>query len=340
LHAPDAMRFILALTLLGALGGCSSSDSVAPSEATDACKGAPDLEACFTKHYLHGAEPDDGATCDTGSKNAIHAKRRLVFHTSPASGDAAAQKEGRILQRYFAPYDLQFTTNQSARFVWFEQALDGDIASIEARARAEGLDVANPSPSQKARLRALVGETITANVRSFVTSVSSPPTTDVHVVVISQIVAAALAKQMSLNGTIVGLGLSPQLLRDVQAGDSSQNLFELFGLPAEFSPVLFIGNADLVALASGNVGDVVAAHELGHSMGLQHTTDPKNLMYPNVNAQTVCLPALSDAQVAGLAGVAGKIDAQMQQTDGVTLLTKLVDSASERVARRSMNPRE
>ena len=333
------MRPLSTLLLVAALAACSSSSTgTGGGAATDACAGA-DPDACFSDHYLHGAAAEAEPTCDTGSKNAIHGKRRLVFHTSSSSGDAAAVAEGRSLQRYFAPYDLQFSVDQPATFVGFENAIEGDVATVEARARAEGLDVASPTPAQTSRLRAITGDVLAANMKSFIASVSSPPTSDVHVVVLSQIFSASLAKELQLKGTIVGLGLSPKLLRDVQAGDANKNLFELFGLPAEFTPVLFIGYADLARLTTPTIGEVVVAHELGHAMGLQHTTDPKNLMYPQADAQTLCLPTLSDAQVTGLAAVATKIDATIQRADGAALVGDLFESVSRRVQQRAATRR-
>ena len=93
---------------------------------------------------------------------------------------------------------------------------------------------------------------------------------------------------------LVGLGLSPQLFRNIAASDASKNLFTLMGLPEAFTPTLLVGHRDIVRLAK--TPDVVVAHELGHAMGLQHTFVEGDLMTQGSGSHG-CVPGLTDSEI-------------------------------------------
>lgn len=313
----------LAVAIGGVTVGCSGGDS------PKLCDGVTDRQACFTDHYLHGTSGIDTTTCDGASQAKLGGKRELVFDYSATSGDGAAQEEGRLLQSYYAPYDLSFFTRDGAGVVPFESVLDGSNAEMRRRAGAEHLDVNSDDPEDKARLQRIAGDVIGKNLRDYILPRSQPPQAAVHVVVVSRILSDALASDMNVGGVIVGLGLSPKLLRDAASTDPSKNLFDLFGLPDDFTPVLFVGYADLKRLASGRVGEITIAHEMGHAMGLQHTTDPHNLMYPRVDAAASCIPGLSDTQVNALGdGTAWVVSRQavVPHVDGAELAANVVHS--------------
>jgi hypothetical protein len=94
--------------------------------------------------------------------------------------------------------------------------------------------------------------------------------------------------------TLLGFGISPELLAQADASDPEHGLWEMTGLSADFAPILLLGEADIFEL--GGTPDNVLAHELGHCLGLPHTGEAGNLMTPGQNAD--CHEPLSVAQIA------------------------------------------
>lgn len=290
------------LPLLGlVLLACSSSSG---GEYRPPCEDTPGdgQEACLTKHYFDGGGEPTNSPCGifVPGTEKIGARREVGFFMGVGVSDDDVVTEGRWLQRFYTPYDLTFFSLQPAGFVGFEFGLGGTNAEFsEASARAGVKQGVEPTEEQKRELDKLVGEIMFRDVRAFVNAESNPPKQRVNVVVLAHIAAPDIASQ--LNGTIGGLGISPKLLRDIAEGDANKNLFEILALPDDFTPTLLLGHDDIELLAK-NV-DGIVAHEMGHALGLQHTTEPGNLMTQGQATQD-CRPGLTNEQIARLREVA------------------------------------
>jgi hypothetical protein len=284
----------LLLFLLLVPAACSSSSEHVPPP----CEGvAPaEQEACLTDHYFHGYSPTGLGACAgfVVTQQKLAARRRIDFFTGATVVDAFVRAEGQFLQRYYEPYELTFFAGAPAAPAGISFALNATNAQLADLARQAGVAPgAQPTPEQSKALEKATGDLIFADLRDFIRSQSNPPRTSINVVILSHIASPDVAAQLK-GGVIAGLGLSPTLFKNVAANDPSRNLFELIGLGEDFTPTLFVGHTDVVSLAKSP--DVIVAHELGHAMGLQHTTAPGDLMtqYSGSNA---CTPGLTDGEI-------------------------------------------
>ena len=276
-------------------GACSSasSDPIPPP-----CEGAApaDQEACLTEHYFKGYGPVGIAACEgfVPTQMKLAARREIDFFTGGTVVDAYVRAEGQFLQRYYATYELTFFARAPAAPAGLSFALNGTNEQLAELARRAGLTPgAEPTAAQSKLLEQSTAELIFADLRNFVRAQSNPPRKAINVVVLAHIASPDIAAQFQ-GGVIAGLGLSPTLFKNVAADDPSRNLFELIGLGEDFTPTLFVGHTDVVALAKSP--DVIVSHELGHSMGLQHTTAKGDLM-TQFAASNACIPGLSDDEI-------------------------------------------
>jgi hypothetical protein len=280
--------------LLG-IGACSSasSDPIPPP-----CEGvAPaEKETCLTDHYFHGYGPLGIAACQgfVPTQKKLAARREINFFTGGPVVDAYVRAEGQFLQRYYEPYELAFFTGVPAAPAGLSFALNGTTEQLAELARRAGITPGvQPTAAQSKELEQTTGELLFADLRNFVRAQSNPPRKAINVVVLAHIASPDIAAQFQ-GGVIAGLGLSPTLFKNVAADDPSKNLFELIGLGEDFTPTLFVGHSDVVALAKSP--DVIVSHELGHSMGLQHTTGQGDLM-TQYAASNACIPGLTDDEI-------------------------------------------
>lgn len=298
LASKSVMRLRPSLLAAFLLFGCSSSrGEPEPPPCRDVAADAQG--ACLTQHYF--GDPGDAPLPPCGgispSTKDVGQRREIQFWKSGSSSHGDVAIEGRYLSRYYASYGLTFFTNAPAIDIGFSNALEGTNAEFNQAAR---------SGKSQEEVNRLVADIMFKSVRDFVRSQAEPVKDRVDVVVLDQIASPDVAKQFK-GGVIAGLGLSPKLFANIAKDDPSKDLFELLALPREFTPVLFVGHADIVKLAKN--AEVVVAHELGHSLGLQHTTESGNLMTQGQGSKA-CVPALVDAQVEELKRTGTTLEAE------------------------------
>ena len=288
-----AALLLLVLLLIPAACSSASDEPVPPP-----CAGvAPaDQEACLGEHYFRGYAPQAITACSgfVPTQKKLAARREIAFFTGAGVVDAYVRAEGQFLQRFYDPYELTFFTRAPAAPAGLSFALNATNQQLADLARQAGIAPgAQPTPAQSKTLEQITAELVFADLRNFVRAQSNPPRRSINVVVLTQVASPDIAAQFR-GGVIAVLGLSPTLFKNVAADDPSKNLFELIGLGDDFTPTLFVGHSDVVGLAKSP--DVIVSHELGHAMGLQHTTAPGNLM-TQFAASNACIPGLSDDEI-------------------------------------------
>jgi hypothetical protein len=297
---------LLGLSLLPLVLACSSADN----RATPPCEGVPPdaAEACLTEHYFRGYSAQSLTPCPgfVPTTKKVAARKEIDFFLGAGTIDDAARAQGQSLQRFYEPYELTFFTRKAGSGAGLTYALNGTTAQLNALPAQLGIVAGQkPSPAQQAALNKAAADVIFGELRAFIRSQSNPPRQSINVVIIDQVASPDVAASFN-GGVIAGLGLSPTLFRNVAADDPSKNLFELIGVGEDFTPTFFVGHADVVRLAKSP--DVIAAHELGHAMGLQHTKQPGDLM-TQLAASNACLPGLTDREVDILKSTGGLIEA-------------------------------
>lgn len=160
-----------------------------------------------------------------------------------------------------------------------EPPLAGDAPSIDAA--TEGLP--------EAEAAALMQREILSPARSLLLS-EAIPARHALILVFPERLAAPSSPAERLAGEIAGLTLSPALLRAQPDGAEILRALDL-GVP--FTPTIFLGPG---ALAQDRRW--VAAHEIGHALGLPHDSEPRNLME---QPPARCRPSLRPDQLRALA---------------------------------------
>ncbi len=327
-----SVRFAAPLLAL-LLVACSSDDTPSdppPTRCTDLTQ-----ETCLTQYYFRDYQASKESPCAgfTASTQKVAARRELVLFFGGEATEGTVAAQGGYLQRFYDPYDLTFFTRQRAVKTPLVYALNGTSTQV-GQAKYEAEKGKAPSPEVDAAVAKAINELIFGDLRKFIRANSTPQQKAINVVILDKIFSPGLKTELDSyeggsSGTVVGLGLSPALFKNIAAGDPSTNLFKDLGLPEDFAPTLLVGSLDI---GLGMRPDVIVSHELGHAMGLQHTTEPGGLMTQGQAGAQACTPGLNDQQVDALKSAATVVDTTCGWRRLVDFRNSLVRAA---IARRT-----
>ncbi len=293
------------LAIFAATFGIGCSGGADPPSRRDPCADGETTE-CWTARYFGGRRPPPLAACEGApAPTPLNAEREIALFMGPKVSDEEVREQGALLQGFYEKYALTFFTYGPSQNAGFNYAMGGSEEDFEAVLEEVGLEPdEKPTEAQKAEIERRVLDIMFKNLRSFTKAQSDTSSTRVNVVVLETITSPDVRTMFS-GGTIVGLGLSPALLRNIAEDDPSSDLFAKLRLPQDFTPILFLGAKDIKRLASNPAGTV--AHEMGHALGLQHTKEPGNVMTQG-QAGVACASALTKEQVDEVAAVADRIE--------------------------------
>lgn len=253
--------------------------------------------ACFTEHYFDAYRAPAEECSPVQSADRLDATLALALHWGGGANDGDVVDQASDLQRFFRPYGLTFETDRAAVDAQLAYAMRGSQQELDAALDKAGVPLDGTlTADQQRSANAALGAIIFADLRRFVTSHSEART--VNLVILDHLMSPELSAALfpGSSETIVGFTVSPALFNRVSASDPEYDLYGMTGLTVDFTPTVFIGRADVGDLAGSP--DNVIAHEMGHALGLVHTTDAGNLMVPGQNR--ACEETLSAEQLTEL----------------------------------------
>ncbi|TNF32059.1 MAG: matrixin family metalloprotease [Deltaproteobacteria bacterium] len=210
------------------------------------------------------------------------AGRLSVLPPCDAATDARVVPDRQVHVALYAGTDVPLEQARSA------------VAAAEAWWSRHGVTVALSPATRVPFAAALTGRDALATTPGFRRWLGRDAAdADVIDVVVLPTVAAPGSAATRVLTHLDGLTLRPIDLAD---GDA-QALARALDLPAEMRATVLLGLDGWRRRRPGDA-DVLAAHELGHALGLTHTTRPGNLMRPGPHR---CVPALAPAQAEALA---------------------------------------
>ncbi|HYO94755.1 MAG TPA: hypothetical protein VER33_09590 [Polyangiaceae bacterium] len=260
---------------LGFTLGCGSGDE----DATCTAAANSTLSHCVTTYYFRDYEPIELPECDAERGSALIDERlNLQLFKDVELTNRHVAQHTRALQRYFQPQALLMQTRSHPSTYMMSHALRGTADEFERALLEAGIDPSASALSEEDHAIATraVSDIMFREVIEFLDQQAISDEPHVDLVLIQQIVAPELADYLQLDGTLVGLGLSPTLLRRQAASSQPSAINSLLHRDDEFTPTVFLGHADIVRLVGQS--DAVVAHELGHALGLLHWNEDGNLM--------------------------------------------------------------
>ena len=256
---------------------------------------------------LFSVEPYGIPECDrVDNRLAGDRELRLYLH---GRVDLVATTRG--LQRYYRRHGLRFFTTAPPERIDLGFALDTDVAELNRALEAAfpGVDLDDPDglmrdPVLYDRIVKYTLNHMLRPVLEFARHHSAQGTAVTNLVLLSQLQRPG-GNNLFPGERLAGLAVSPALVKRLSMDDSPEAaLWRAAELPLRFTPLIFLDEGTLAQLSASApaLRGLIAAHELGHTGGLVHTTVPGNLMTPGHDD---CKDALTDEQVSTMADSLG-----------------------------------
>lgn len=252
---------------------------VAAAMLVTACSPGVVSEAPPTGLFDPGRGP--GTPCLVAGSAPSSFEVAVAIHRSPGIDDDALIAITASVAEIFSPYGVAFRSG-GVTTETIPPLIAGSDTAIRDTLAAIGVPPDSPEGA------ALALAIVAAPLATFLTTHAVPARPELVLVLVDR-VAAPDSPARRLLGDVEGLGLSPTAANTADGAALTAAL----GIGTDFTPVA------IVATDGGIDGaGLTAAHEIGHALGLDHTSDAGNLMTPG---RPSCVPGLTADQVAVIA---------------------------------------
>ncbi|MEP6653119.1 MAG: matrixin family metalloprotease [Myxococcales bacterium] len=242
--------------------------------------------------------------CNTVDQQLAGERRVRLY----SNGNVALAPATQGLANYYRRHALSFLTDVRPETVAMGYALDTDNASLSRvlAAAFPGVNLNDDAalmadPALYMQVLTVAANFVFKPMIDFASVHSSAGASLTNLVVLPTLQRSGGAPIAPAGASLAGLSISPTLQAEL-AGDMSDDarIWQGVNFPPNFTPMVMLGNDVLQAARSVDpiLGDLVVAHEFGHSAGLVHSMVARNLMYPAVAPHVDdCTNSLNDAQL-------------------------------------------
>jgi hypothetical protein len=256
------------------------------------------------------ASPYDDPACTTPFAS-LGRQREMLLFSGAGSFDRTRFTHG--LQRYLRLIGLTLFTQHTIRYVALGWILDDDQDALRRHLEKEFPDVDFGSMlyfGTQDEYDAIMREAAIFVMRPVIDFANvygdlGPSVT--HMVLLpalTRLESEGSAQGVTPSGSVVGLGLSPIIVELFRAQDTPEaEIWRRVPLN-DFTPMLFVDSGLLDRLVAEKkvdpvMIDLAEAHEMGHTLGLEHLDVEHNLMNPSFEkpSDATCRTTLTAAQL-------------------------------------------
>lgn len=268
--------------------------------ATLACGGDADFdtpgEAAEFQSYFQPATPYRDQECSRHD-GALRGQRELVLYRGGLTTDSVGLfRFTSGLQRYYDRHDLRFFTRTPPRPLALDSILNLNEAQLNAELKKKfpGIDPdsASLTDAEMHAVSIFALNFVLRPIIDFSRSFGTRGENKTNLVVLPHLLSNASKSALGTEGQLAGLAVSPALIEAIinsETLDSEAQLWRDAEFPPGFTPMLFLDASvlDMATKFEESGGDLVAAHEFGHTASLIHREDEKNLMKPSLDRSSI-----------------------------------------------------